>query len=189
MKRIMSQYKVVKMNLKKLEITRIDMMRALFSKCVLSVIIVYVGSVGVYTLYNREKLAKEFSKDYGFGDITATLCYRLIVNVIGSVLVFPVGIAHQLAIGCKHGGKLIIDELAWIPEFIQKIFDTNWLKMIWNNIAHYGLILGRFITPWFQLLVRYSIYTSPLSVYLGIRYYHNFVLKLALILKHIPPSM
>ncbi len=133
-----------------------------------SIIFLILYSISfLYTRNNWTKLEKEF-EDISMFEVAIILFYRAVINIIVGIVAVPLAILSQLMVGIREGGFIIMNELSEILQILRRIFDTWFVRWIWNSIVAIMNAIGEFLRPYFTYLVRISIYLGIMGVMVGI---------------------
>lgn len=122
--------------------------------------ILYSVSTGYAWLYKKEIIEQspELESLPTF-ELGAVLLYRGCLSSIGSMATVPLAIVNQLIKGTGKGITIIIDECKTIPEILQWIINSRFVRWVWNTITKIMQYFGHTLEPYFTILVRVAIYT------------------------------
>ncbi len=137
---------------------------------VITLALFYIASF-TYTLQYWEEIRSEFNNT-SETEVAAILLYRGMINIVASIFAVPLAILYQLLHGLWNCGIIILSELSEIPYILWRIFQSKFVRWIWDGITYIMTTIGQFLEPYFTRLVRMTIYfvLFVIPVYIASRF-------------------
>lgn len=120
----------------------------------------------LYVSYYWKEYQEEF-ESYHIYDISMILFYRALMNMSFGTLVVPMAFIFNSLEGIVHSVNIVYIEVLNIPNILRRIFNSWFIRLLWDNIEYYMMLFGRWAEPWFTLIVRMGIHLGLFVMFGG----------------------